>query len=224
MPGYYVDTSLVHHPWVFPCSTYDLTVKWTDGGDMTRTRRGHDPNCPNSGSCPRSQHASRWGHEPNSFSSVSCPQQDPSYPQPVPGAGTAAVTTYEGHARIPVPGLFHITRPYNLDTLSDTTMGLFSWRQSLGAAAYAMYVLRPHWQKLHLNIPIITRDTAIDLRPMYQGLFDSTGLYTMKVFALDSVMARRQGSQLDTIGEDVWALYGAQTIDQIQLYYRRLRP
>lgn len=132
--------------------------------------------------------------------------------------------TFSGQARIQVPGLFYMTRPYNLDTLTDTTMAYFAWRQSAGAAAYALYVLKPNWQKLHFHIPVITFDTAVNMRPLYQGLFDSTGLYTVKVFALDSALANQQGSGLDTIGTDVLGQVGAQTIDQIRVYYRRLRP
>jgi len=146
--------------------------------------------------------------------SVSCAVGEESFPR------------LDGEKRIRVPGQFSITRPRFGESFSDTNLPVFSWQHSDGAAGYRVYAVDTLYRKRGFlrRLPVATTDTLIDIQPFYQGLFDSTSAYIIRVFALDSNLVRLERGAVDTIGPDILAVIGAQAVASTIINYYRVRP
>lgn len=132
---------------------------------------------------------------------------------------------FQGEQYIRIPGEFAITSPAFMASFSDTNLPVCSWRRSAGTAGYRLYAvdtLRRRRSFLR-RLPVATTDTMIDIRPFYQGLFDSTGTYVIRVFALDSHLLRLERGAVDTIGPRVLAVIGSQTVATTIVNYTRVR-
>jgi hypothetical protein len=170
--GFYTDSLVPGRPWVFPCSSYRLSVR---------------------------------------------------------------LDSFYGATRIAVPGAFAITVPRAGETLHDPmgpddtiSIPVFRWGRSSRAARYRVLAV-PHpapKEEAMFTFPVVVSDTFADVRPYYRMMFDSTGFYTIKVFASDSGRAglHMQENRVDTIGQNVLADCGARVIDSTLVFYLRLRP
>jgi hypothetical protein len=138
---------------------------------------------------------------------------------------SVARDSYVGSAIIHLPDTFSITRPVSGETISDLHVPPFSWRQSKGAGGYQLYSIDlTHRRRNGIYAPIVVSETTIVLGPLYQALFDSTGLYRIKVYATGKFQSRRENPAPDTIGPDVLGFIGSQSCDSTVVLYQRVRP
>jgi hypothetical protein len=148
---------------------------------------------------------------------------------------------YSGQAGITVPDTFRVTSPTPGETLSlvvmrsasGETLGfqfespVFTWRLSRTASAYLMAIGHLPWleDSSLFWIPIVTTDTFEDLIPVFPGVFEDTGRYRVKIFAWDRHTYEQyitlNQPAMDSIGAEVWAVLGAQTVDSVEVYYQR---
>jgi hypothetical protein len=141
---------------------------------------------------------------------------------------TVDLDTFSGRTRIAVPDTFQVVRPSPGEILTDTSIPPFVWRRSNIAAGYRLVVR--HADTLldtlpGFRLPLVVPDTFLDLRPFYQGYFDSTGDYLVKFYALDTHLFRPGGPvSSDTLGPGMLGDVGALTSRVVPVRYVRLRP
>jgi len=134
---------------------------------------------------------------------------------------------YAGKDSVTVPDTFRVTRPAASETLSLSNLPAFTWTASAGAAAYVVYMSalnprrsgppgRPGESGRQFARPIRTSAESLDLRSQAQTIFDTTGIYRLRVYAVDSHLGQGDGGDLDTIGSDVLASCGALTADSLR--------
>jgi hypothetical protein len=135
-----------------------------------------------------------------------------------------------GQDSVTVPDTFHITRPLPGDTLDTTSLPTFAWTPSKCAVSYLVYItaLNPRQRSPRrpggpvFRRPIQTAADSLDIRSLAQSIFDTTGVYRLRVYALDSHLdqAQTQGSDLDSIGLNALGNCGAQASDSIRFVLR----
>jgi hypothetical protein len=122
---------------------------------------------------------------------------------------------FHGAATITVPDTFRIISPYPGETLSASSPPAFVWRRSLCSAQYRLRLSRPQTPDSSFHLPLLTQDTFL---PPLPGVFDTTGLIGIHIYALDShLYGYLIGADMDTIGENVLADIGAQSVDSIRV-------
>lgn len=137
--------------------------------------------------------------------------------------------SFSGEDSVTVPDTFHITRPLPGDTLDTTSLPTFTWTPSKSAVSYLAYItaLNPRqWSPFHqerpLSRPIRSTADSLDIRSLAQTIFDTTGVYRLRVYALDAHLdqAETQGSDLDSIGLNTLGNCGAQASDSLRFVLR----
>jgi hypothetical protein len=131
---------------------------------------------------------------------------------------------FTGEDSVTIPDTFHITRPLPGETLSAMSLPVFTWTPSPSAASYLVYITplnprrRPPFQQggPAFSRPVRTSVESLDVRSLAQTLFDTTGVYRLRVYALDAHLGRAEGSDLDTLGLNVLGNCGAQTADSLR--------
>lgn len=122
---------------------------------------------------------------------------------------------FHGTATITVPDTFGFVSPHAGETLSASNPPAFVWRGSLGSAQYRLRLSGPQMQDSSFHLPLLTQDTFLAPLP---GVFDTVGSFGIHIYALDShLYGYLIGAEMDTIGEDVLADIGAQTVDSIRV-------
>jgi hypothetical protein len=139
--------------------------------------------------------------------------------------------SFEGQARVRIPGSFSLLFPPNNTHFTDTNSHQpVVWTRSQGAGDYRVLVqdsapdtVARKGVSIRIRVPILLPDTitAIDLKPLDQ--FDSSGTYYLKVFAIDSATAFSMGN-IDTIGPNFLGTTGAIEENKIKVYYQRTQP
>ncbi len=120
-----------------------------------------------------------------------------------------------------VPDTFHIISPKNLDTLPYSDLDSLIWHRSEGSFVYLVAIFHPDTAKP--LIPVVTQDTSFDLDKWKQFYFDTTALYTLKVYAWDENRYRYmvvKGQLPDTLGDGL-GHFSSQTQDTISIFIRR---
>jgi hypothetical protein len=121
--------------------------------------------------------------------------------------------SFHGSALVTVPDTFNFTNPLRGDTLHLLGLPVFTWTPS--RYSYAYLVIADNVGDSAYRFPLITRDTWIT---PYPAIFDTIGSHRLRIYALDANRYRYQtGSEMDTIGEDVLADIGAQTLDSTRV-------
>ena len=132
-----------------------------------------------------------------------------------------------GETRVRIPGQFSIMFPPNGIHFTDTnSLMILAWTRSLCTPGYRIVIQDSLLRRRRMfSFPIFLPDsiTLVNLKPFYQSYFDSSGTYYIKVYALDSATAGRQGG-IDTIGTNFLAATGAMVTRQVKVYYDRMRP
>jgi len=152
----------------------------------------------------------------------------------MPGSSyTIHVTSdsFQGQARVRIPGSFRILFPPNNTHFTDTNSHQpVLWTRSQGCGDYRVLVqdsapdtVARKGVSIRIRVPILVpgADTAIDLKPF--GEFDSSGTYYLKVYAIDSATAFSMGN-IDTIGPNFLGTTGAIIENKIKVYYQRTQP
>jgi hypothetical protein len=137
---------------------------------------------------------------------------------------------FSGEDSVTVPDTFHITRPLSGDTLDTTSLPTFTWTPSRSAVSYLVYItaLNPRQRPSRrpggqvFRRPIQTAVDSLDIRSLAQSIFDTTGVYRLMVYALDSHLdqAETKGSDLDSIGFNALGNCGAQASDSLRFVLR----
>ncbi len=122
---------------------------------------------------------------------------------------------FHGSTTVTVPDTFRFVSPHAGDTLSAANPPVFVWRTSLHSAQYRLRLSGSSRRDSSFNLPLLTQDTF--LLP-FPGVFDTAGSFGLHIYALDSHLYGYEiGASMDTIGEDVLADVGAQTVDSIRV-------
>jgi hypothetical protein len=135
---------------------------------------------------------------------------------------------FTGEDSVTVPDTFHITRPLPGETLDTTSLPTFTWTLSQSAASYVVYITalnprrRPPFQGGGpVSRPIRTAVNSLDVRSLVQTFFDTSGVYRLRVYALDAHLDQAQtGSDLDSIGLNALGNCGAQASDSLRFVLR----
>lgn len=120
-----------------------------------------------------------------------------------------------------VPDTFRIISPKNFDTVQLSAFDTLIWHKSQQAKAYFIMAFHPDTAKF--AVPIVTRDTFLDISRWRDFYFDMTASYVIKVFAWDEQRYRYmvvKNQQPDTLGDGL-GHFGSQTQDTISLYVIR---
>jgi hypothetical protein len=122
---------------------------------------------------------------------------------------------FHGSTMITVPDTFRIISPHPGETLSAANPPPFVWRRSHYSSQYRLRLSGPARRDSFFDLPLLTQDTF--LLP-FPGVFDTSGSFGLHIYALDShLYGYETGAGMDTIGEDVLADVGAQTVDSIRV-------
>jgi hypothetical protein len=126
---------------------------------------------------------------------------------------------FHGTTTITVPDTFRFVSPYEGETLSASNPPAFVWRGSLHSAQYRLRLSGATTRDSSFNLPLLTQDTFL---PPLPGVFDTTGSFGIHIYALDSHLYAYNespliGAEMDTIGKDVLADVGAQSVDSIRV-------
>jgi len=122
---------------------------------------------------------------------------------------------FHGTTTITAPDTFRFISPHAGETLSASNAPALVWRRSLYSAQYRIRLSGPPRRDSSFDLPIVTQDTF--LLP-YPGLFDTAGAFGLHIYALDRhLYSYEAGASMDTIGENVLADIGAQTVDSIRV-------
>ena len=122
---------------------------------------------------------------------------------------------FHGSTTITVPDTFRFVSPHPGETLSASSPPVFVWRRSLYSSQYRLRLSGPPKRDSFFDLPLLTQDTF--LLP-FPGVFDTAGLFGLHIYALDRHLSDYEtGASMDTIGENVLADVGAQTVDSIRV-------
>ncbi len=123
--------------------------------------------------------------------------------------------------RTRVPDTFRIISPRERETIAVRDFDSIIWQESEGRKAYFLIIIHPDTTKP--LIPVVTQDTAVDLRRWRDFYFDTTANYIIKVFAWDDNRYRYlvlKNSEPDTLGEGL-GHFSSQTEDTVVINVQR---